>query len=897
MGQSPTLLESSQQDAVSGRACSKCGQKVAGTLDCCPHDGGTLLSTEALARVGMRVGQYELKGIIGEGGTGAVYRGRHVASDRQVAIKILHERCSRRKDLVDQFVAHATAASHVHHANLVEVADLGTTPEGNVFVATERLEGESLQDRLHGSASLSPFEAINILRQVAHGLGAAHEAGVVHGGLKPANVFLCRRKGRRRIVRRSKTAGMRLVVEPEDSFDLVKLVDFGMASFLELEANQQDRVGAVYDAAQYVSPEQAQGRSADRRSDIYSLGVLFFQMVTGTPPFGGELVADILSAHISGLAIAPSRRAPNAPIDGHIDALILRCLRKSSVLRFANTGELCEALDACVTDCMFLRDAHRLPGINESEIALSEPMPQARLDLARPPSDATAKKPDAARVSQMFAATSIEAATKAETATLRKGAPSVGAKPPALPAAEKPAGVTAGAKPPMLPVEQQPVPPAMLAGQTARGMAAPPPVPATAKPPSVSVGAKPPPVPAPAKPMRLEVSAQPAVEPASVGASLDPGAGSETTWSDRGDVQDPDAAIADLTESLDDGSLENAVFPARRILAGLRRPRSIALAGVLVAGTVGLGVWAARKGVAPDAAKPVVGSVTAPTPEPAPSPPPPASAAEPLVVAPTLRTSELEPAVVVPPATPALALAPTSAPLALPASRAEPVAAWPALPASKAEDTMQAPAPASVPSGKEAAPAAAPVAPSRPAKPASTVASSPQEPSASDKVRSTGTRPAGELASSRARSSPTDGAEAKVPARGEPPEAAPALDPAIPPRLVVKSEPQPAARALAPKKANPGAEAPASAGVSVGTLVRGAQEAWMRGLHSVALNKAQAALKSGPTPAQAMQAYEIIGVCACVFGEANAARDAMSHLSSDRRNMIMAACAKSGVAL
>ncbi|HJX66109.1 MAG TPA: serine/threonine-protein kinase, partial [Polyangia bacterium] len=409
---------------------------VAGTLDRCPHDATPLLSAEAMARVGTRVGEYEIKSVIGEGRTGVVYRGRHVASDRPVAIKVLHEHCARKKEVVEQFIDEARATSH---PNVIDVTDLGTTHDGTVFLAMEYLEGESLQNRLRRVERLPLFEAINIMRQVARGLGAAHEAGIVHGGLKPANIFLCRREGRRRIVRRSKAKGMRLVVETEESFDLVKLLDFGTARFFDLAPGAQPSAEAVCGTPHYLSPEQAQGRPADQRSDIYSLGAVFYEMVTGTVIFGGASLPDILQGHVSGEVIAPSRRTPGAGIHPRIDALIVRCLKKNPPLRFASTGELCEALDACVTDCAFLRDARRLPGIMESGIDLSEISPPARQDAAR-----FAEKPAAAPVPQKPAAASV---------VVKPVVASVAQKPAVAPVAEKPAAASVLHKPAAAPVE------------------------------------------------------------------------------------------------------------------------------------------------------------------------------------------------------------------------------------------------------------------------------------------------------------------------------------------------------------------------------------------------------------------------------------------------------------
>lgn len=298
-------------------------------------------SAAAMVRVGTRMGDYQLMEFLGEGGTGMVYRGRHVVTDRPVDIKILRDHSARNGELLEQLVEGARAAGAVHHASLVALLDVGSTPDGTVFIVTEYLEGESLRARLQRVGRLPPFEAINILRQLAHAVGAAHAAGLVHGGLKPSNIFLCKHKGRRRLVRHSGDVAMDLAVEPETSFDHVRLLDLGIAGLLD---------GAALGA--YWSPEQAEGKPAQPSSDIYSLGAVFYEMVTGTAPTDG------LGKQVAGVVTLPSRRVPGAGLDGPIDDIILKCLKKTPRLRFAHSAALCEALDACVTDCAFLRDAH-----------------------------------------------------------------------------------------------------------------------------------------------------------------------------------------------------------------------------------------------------------------------------------------------------------------------------------------------------------------------------------------------------------------------------------------------------------------------------------------------------------------------------------------------------------
>jgi serine/threonine-protein kinase len=349
-------------------------------------------SSDSSARAAIRLKDYEIKEVIGEGGIGVVYRARHLVSDNPVAIKVLHDSCSRQKDLVEKLFVDAKAASRIHHPNISDVTDFGTAADGTVFVATGYLDGESLEDRLRRVHRLPLFEAINIVKQVAHGLGAAHELGIVHRDLKPTNIFLCSREGRRRIVRRSKETGMRFTVVPEKTFDLVKLLDFGASRFIDFDASAHTPAEVVCRRPYYLSPEQAQGRPTDQRCDIYALGAVFYQMVTGTIPVSGETVPAIVNAFAKGSVIAPSRRAPEAGTSLRIDSLILKCLNKNPSLRFASTAELCTALDECLGDCAYLRDAHRLPGIQFSGIDLSQASLEAR-QKATPAASAEQKSP------------------------------------------------------------------------------------------------------------------------------------------------------------------------------------------------------------------------------------------------------------------------------------------------------------------------------------------------------------------------------------------------------------------------------------------------------------------------------------------------------------------------
>jgi serine/threonine protein kinase len=361
------------------RTCTNCGGSFSGTLDLCPSDGTPLFAPEVVARIGMLLKDHEIQGVIGEGGMGVVYRAQHIVLEKPVAIKVLHEQFARQKATVEQFILEAKAASRIRHPNIIDVTDIGTTEDGLVFLIMEYLEGENLEDRLLRVHRLPVFHAVNIIEQVARGLGAAHELGIIHRDLKPANIFLLTREGRRRVVRRSTDAGgVRFEVQPEGTYDFAKLLDFGVAKFLDLGPSAATKAGAIFGTPYYLSPEQAQEKPAEIRSDIYALGAVFYEMITGTVPFQGNSMLEVLNGHVTGTVIPPSRRVPDAGIDEATDAVVLKCLAKLPEDRFASTDDFGDALRGCLSDHAFLRDAARLPGIQAAGIDLSRYVPAGR---------------------------------------------------------------------------------------------------------------------------------------------------------------------------------------------------------------------------------------------------------------------------------------------------------------------------------------------------------------------------------------------------------------------------------------------------------------------------------------------------------------------------------------
>jgi serine/threonine-protein kinase len=361
-------------------SCPQCGRRFAEPADRCDTDGSPLYGPEVMERVGTALGNYKIHHILGEGGMGVVYRAEHAMLGKPVAVKVLHDRFASRDGALEQFLREARAASRIRHPNIVDVTDFGTAPDGSVFFVMEYLEGESLEDVLARQHHMEVFSAVNVVRQTAQALAAAHDHGIVHLDLKPENVFLINRDGRRRVVRKVSRSSD-FVVEPEGKFDFVKLLDFGVAKFIDSAASTVlgRESGMVFGTPHYMSPEQAKGEPVDGRSDVYSLGILFYEMLVGDVPFDGEQSVDILNAHVSSPVPLPQHRRPDLEIDSNTHSTIMCCLAKDPIDRFQSMDELLEALERCVTDRVFLRNAHRLPGATEAGIV----PPRAP---ARPPS-------------------------------------------------------------------------------------------------------------------------------------------------------------------------------------------------------------------------------------------------------------------------------------------------------------------------------------------------------------------------------------------------------------------------------------------------------------------------------------------------------------------------------
>ncbi|MBX3159673.1 MAG: serine/threonine protein kinase [Deltaproteobacteria bacterium] len=274
--------------------------------------------------VGQRVGSYIVDRELGSGGTGTVYLCKHTLIEREVAVKVLHDDQARIPDQVARFFQEAKAAAETGHPNIIVIIDFGTipTPDGpRTYLMMESLDGESLDKRLQ-RGGLSLDDIAHILSQVASALVACHGKAIIHRDLKPSNIFLCDR-----------------------SFDplFVKLLDFGTAKLTApVPGLHKTQYGVVIGTPAYMSPEQCEGKGAiDQRSDIYSLGVMLYEMLTGTLPFDGDL-GDMLRGHMTQTPDRPTLRNPQVPHEW--EALCLRMMEKARESRFQSVTELALAI-------------------------------------------------------------------------------------------------------------------------------------------------------------------------------------------------------------------------------------------------------------------------------------------------------------------------------------------------------------------------------------------------------------------------------------------------------------------------------------------------------------------------------------------------------------------------
>ena len=301
-----------------------------------PHDGveriGTVIS-----------GRYLVKELLGEGGMGSVYLAEHTHMKKRVALKLLHPEMSDNVEVQSRFEREAMASAHIEHPNVAAATDFGRTEDGAYFLVLEYVEGTDLRDTMQ-LGPLAAARALRITRQIALALERAHESGIVHRDLKPENVMLVKR---------------------EDEPDFVKVLDFGIAKVLELgaasggagqAAGQSDiakrtvgqpltRLGTILGTPEYMAPEQALGEAVTPAADLYGVGVMLYEMLTGKHPFDPPDRTAMLSFHIVAPVPLMQDRAPAVDVPAPVEVVVRRLLEKDSKKRYESARALIDAID------------------------------------------------------------------------------------------------------------------------------------------------------------------------------------------------------------------------------------------------------------------------------------------------------------------------------------------------------------------------------------------------------------------------------------------------------------------------------------------------------------------------------------------------------------------------
>jgi serine/threonine protein kinase len=274
--------------------------------------------------IGQTIGNYLVTQKLGEGGMGTVYLAEHPGIGKKVAIKVLHSEFSTNRGVTERFFHEAKAVNDIGHPNIVDIVDYGILQTSNgqlVYFIMEFLGGTTLASLIRGEI-VPPERALSIAMQVADALSASHKCNIVHRDLKPDNIMLLQR-GRER--------------------DFVKLLDFGIAKLTgNLSGSQRTQTGVIMGTPAYMSPEQCDGRgNIDLRTDVYALGIVIYEMLTGRVPFTGEGYGEVIVKH---LAHAPTPPSQFRMMNPHLEAVVMKALEKNPDLRFPNMDEFMRAM-------------------------------------------------------------------------------------------------------------------------------------------------------------------------------------------------------------------------------------------------------------------------------------------------------------------------------------------------------------------------------------------------------------------------------------------------------------------------------------------------------------------------------------------------------------------------
>jgi serine/threonine protein kinase len=318
--------------ACAMRRCTQCEAESAEDVRFCPFCGAAFTSGSTPPEdpiIGRIInGKYRVESFLSQGGMGRLYKATHLTLERAIVLKMLHKVFSNDPAIGERFHREAKAASRLNHPNSIAVLDFGSTEDGTLFIAMEWLGGRDLAHVIAEDYPLEEPRTIRIGAQILSALAEAHAHGIVHRDLKPENVM----------------------VEPRrEELDHVKVLDFGIAKISDPGPNapKLTQAGLVCGTPEYMSPEQAAGDDLDHRSDIYSMGVILYQMVTGELPFDSSTAAGYLTKHLNEPVVPPSQKRAEIVVSPALEALIMRALAKDPAARPESAERMRAELIAC----------------------------------------------------------------------------------------------------------------------------------------------------------------------------------------------------------------------------------------------------------------------------------------------------------------------------------------------------------------------------------------------------------------------------------------------------------------------------------------------------------------------------------------------------------------------
>lgn len=347
--------DSTKKVSIEKKYCPQCFQQYEGFIENCPVDQTVLRGPKNDPWIGKTFAdRYIVESVLGLGGMSVVYKAKHKLMDRTVAIKMLHNVLKQDVTALERFKLEAQACSLLSHQNVITVYDFGVTPDGEPFFVMDCLEGESLKDLIERKGRIAYDRALSIFKQICEGLEAAHKRGIVHRDLKPANV---------------------IVTKQDDGSEHVRLVDFGIAKMLKQDGRQQQQLtktGEVFGSPIYMSPEQCLGKEIDARSDIYALGCLMYETLSGEPPFLGAGFLETMNMHVGDKAKPLTEVVPDANLPVELVEVINRCMEKDPDLRFQNVGEVRDTL-VYITTALLGSSRTHISSISAARPAVSPP--------------------------------------------------------------------------------------------------------------------------------------------------------------------------------------------------------------------------------------------------------------------------------------------------------------------------------------------------------------------------------------------------------------------------------------------------------------------------------------------------------------------------------------------